>query len=124
MKPDSLSNAQIATLIAVRNGLPQACCVLIGAAALGCHLEMTWRKTADLDLTILADQHDVFAALSALGWTRDLRREHCWRSKAGIRVDVLPVDRAALQAGRIEFDESKMVMSVVGFDLLLAHVER
>ncbi|MGE3676136.1 MAG: hypothetical protein AB7K71_41085, partial [Polyangiaceae bacterium] len=41
--------------IAVRNGLPQACCVLIGAAALGCHLEMTWRKTADLDLTILAD---------------------------------------------------------------------
>jgi predicted nucleotidyltransferase len=95
--------------------------VLIGAAALGCHFEMTWRRTNDLDLTFVAEPEQIADELRALGWIRDLRIEHRWTSTFGTRVDVLPASPALLAAGTHVFSETGQSMNLAAFALALAH---
>ena len=43
--------------------------VVIGATAIGCHLEFRWRKTQDLDLILAADIEECRKSLERLpGW--------------------------------------------------------
>lgn len=55
MKTHPFTPTQLETLYSLRAALPDVQRVLVGAAALGCHLEMRWRSTKDLDLSILSD---------------------------------------------------------------------
>jgi hypothetical protein len=103
---------------------PDSKLVLIGAAALGCHVSMTWRRTNDIDVTIVADIATVTAQLRAIGFTRDPKREHRWRAHNGVVFDVLPVTRDAIARRELEWPESGFVMTLPAFDLLLVHTIR
>lgn len=121
MTPSPFAPSQAATLLALRKGLPHVRTVLVGAAALACQMDMRWRKTNDLDLTVVAEEADLAARLRGLGWKRHERYEQRWTSKQGVIVDALPAAPASLAEGRLVFAESGHVMSLVGFDLALAH---
>jgi len=97
--------------------------VLIGASALGCWVDMHWRQTHDLDLSVACDMAAFPAGLDKLaGWKRASGREHSWTSAAGVRFDVLPAGRALLRQGYVEWPAGGR-MSLVGFRLAFEHAE-
>jgi predicted nucleotidyltransferase len=114
--------AQTRTLLHLRKGLSDVRVVLVGAGALACQMDMRWRTTNDLDLTVVAEEADLAARLRGLGWKRHERYEQRWTSNEGVIVDALPAAVASLAEGKLVFSESGHVMSLVGFDLALAHV--
>jgi predicted nucleotidyltransferase len=120
MIDDPFTPAQRQTLATLVGGLPGRRIVLIGAAALACHMEMRWRRTNDLDLTVFAEQAELESDLRKLGWIRHEQTEHRWTSKEGVLVDVLPVTAANVAEGKRAFAETGHVMSLVGFDLVLS----
>lgn len=122
MNFNPFSSAQTQTLLALRKDLSDVRVVLVGAAALACQMDMRWRTTKDLDLTVVAKEADLAARLRGLGWKRHERTEQRWTSNEGIIVDALPAAVASLAEGKLVFTESGHVMSLVGFDLALAHV--
>jgi predicted nucleotidyltransferase len=88
--------------------------VVVGATAIGCHIDFAWRQTGDLDLTIAADIEECRTALERLpGWSRHERLEHEWIAPWGVRVDVVPASSGALESGRIDWP-SGHTMSAVG----------
>lgn len=121
MKPHPFTPAQLDTLLALRTALPDVQTVLVGAGALGCHMEMRWRSTKDLDLSVLLDPVVLAKDLAGLRWEPDQRREPRWTSAQGILVDVLPTTASDLANGQLTFAKSGHVMNLVGFDLALAH---
>ncbi len=52
MKPITLTAQQVEALKTLLQIWPEERIVLIGAAALGCFLDMRWRQTYDLDLSV------------------------------------------------------------------------
>lgn len=87
---------------------------LIGASALACHLDMRWRRTADLDLVIAVDQAAFPAGLDMQeGWMRRERNEHEWHGPGGVRVDLIPAGPGLLAAGCITWETGHR-MSLVG----------
>jgi predicted nucleotidyltransferase len=115
------TQAQRVSVLALRHAWPDRTIVLIGAAALACQLDMRWRRTNDLDLTIVAEKAKLAADLLALGWVRDGRIEQRWTSPHGALVDVLPAAPMDLSKGSFMFAESGHVMNLAGFDLALKH---
>jgi predicted nucleotidyltransferase len=104
---------QAAVLRGLRAIWPEEAFVVIGATAIGCHIDFRWRQTRDLDLTIAADIDECREALEQLpGWFRHERLEHEWIA-GNIRVDVIPATSAALESGRIDWP-SGQVMSAIG----------
>ncbi len=88
--------------------------VVIGATAIGCHLEFRWRKTQDLDLTLAADIDECRQSLERLpGWVRHERIEHAWTAPGDVRIDIVPANAAALESGRIDWPGGS-TMSAVG----------
>ncbi|HEX7479213.1 MAG TPA: hypothetical protein VF331_15515 [Polyangiales bacterium] len=67
--------------------------VVIGAAALGCHGSMTWRRTNDIDLTVVADIPSTQADLRRLGFRRHEKQEHRWFSTTGVALDIHVIER-------------------------------
>lgn len=51
------------------------------------------------------------------GLTRDPQREHEWHGAAGVKLDIIPADAAALQAGEIVWPKTQVRMSLVGLRL-------
>jgi len=93
---------------------PEEKLVVIGATAIGCHLEFLWRKTQDLDLTIAADIDECRQSLERLpGWVRHERVEQAWTAPGDVRIDIVPANAAALESGRIYWP-SGSTMSAVG----------
>lgn len=89
--------------------------VLVGASAIACHLEMQWRATADIDVTVAADIAEHPLGLETRpGWSRTGRGEQAWRSPTGARIDVLPVGPNALASGVLRWS-SGHEMNVVGY---------
>ena len=108
---------QLAALCAA---LPEARIVLIGAAALGLHVELP-RTTADVDL-VIALASPAFAAIAReLGWSQDPRIPIRFRGPGAFRADVLAVTPADLACGSLEFEGGDRRMSLAGFDLVFAH---
>lgn len=52
--------------------------ILIGASALGCFLDMRWRGTADLDLTLAISLEEYLDQALVPGWRRDQGMEQRW----------------------------------------------
>jgi len=65
--------------------------IVIGAAAVGYHIGMTWRGTLDLDLSVAAGIDRYEADLKDLGWRQDEKAPQRWYSREGLIVDVLDV---------------------------------
>ena len=110
---------QRATMLDLRRACSGRTIVLIGASALGCWLEMRWRRTNDLDLTVVADQGELREMLRARSWEPDSRHEQRWVSPHGVTVDLLPASAANLARGEILFSQSGRTMNLAGFDLAI-----
>jgi predicted nucleotidyltransferase len=121
MTNNPFTAAQRAALLDLRHAWPERRIVLIGASALACQIEMRWRPTNDLDLTVVAEQDQLAVDLNGLGWERDKHLEHRWTSPHGVLVDALPASRADISAGKLTFAESGHVMNLAGFDLAFKH---
>lgn len=93
--------------------------VIIGAMAYKFHFPEIERYTADIDLTVALDLDD-FAELemrlSKLGWNRDAKREHRWKSPRATLIDLLPAGAKLRAAKKLIWPESQLSMSLVGFD--------
>ncbi|MFO0680502.1 MAG: nucleotidyl transferase AbiEii/AbiGii toxin family protein [Sandaracinus sp.] len=92
----------------------------MGAAALGHHIPLS-RVTRDVDLALVVAPQEISGLLSSLGWRRDERLTHRWYGAAGFRADVLPATPELVTTGSVQLDRGEKVMSLVGFDLALAH---
>jgi len=91
---------------------------LVGASALGCFMDMQWRKTQDLDLSLAASLEEYPARLDLLpGWSRDLTFEHRWLAPSGVKVDVIPAGPELLKQGDLTWPRSGQRMSLLGFRL-------
>ncbi len=92
--------------------------VIIGAAALGCFIDIE-RFTMDVDLAVALDTDDfaVFAQqLQTAGWTRDPLKEHRWYGPAGSTADLLPAGPGLRKARRLVWPVSGFEVSLVGIE--------
>ena len=65
----SLTPNQVAALRELDEVWPESNAVIIGATALGCYYDMTWRQTADVDLVLALDlKHFPGVLLTRPGW--------------------------------------------------------
>ena len=116
-----LDQDSIAALADIRVAFPSQPVALVGAAALGCHLSMKWRRTEDLDLVIAVSVEDAARALGSLPrWKQNERKEHEWRSPRGAVVDVLPVSKDALERRVLVWPRTGYQMSLIGIRHALA----
>jgi predicted nucleotidyltransferase len=115
-----LTKAQLDDLasLQVTAGTFAAAVVIIGAAALGCFIDIE-RFTMDIDLVVALDLDEfaIFAVeLQARGWNKDPQREHRWHGPAGSITDLLPAGPALREARRLVWRVSGFEMSLVGFE--------
>jgi predicted nucleotidyltransferase len=97
---------------------PPERCVLIGASALGCFMEMRWRQTFDLDLSLAASFDECANLLRSLpGWSLDPQVEHRWLATGGSQIDVIPAGPDLLNQGELTWPRSGQRMSLLGFRL-------
>jgi predicted nucleotidyltransferase len=115
----ALRPAQANLLAALRRaGRPRF--VVIGATALHHHVPLR-RQTADVDLAVVADPEEIATVLRAQrGWTPDPAHADRWKN-GDERLDVVPASSALVEAGVVRFERSGKELSLVGFDLALAH---
>jgi predicted nucleotidyltransferase len=118
MIPVAFTDEQLAALRTLRRIWPDDQIVLIGASALGCFLDMRWRQTYDMDLTVSTSVEEYATSLGRLpGWTRDPRLEHQWVVPGNVRIDIIPAGAKLLEAGEMIWPESGARMSLLGFRL-------
>ncbi len=86
--------------------------LLVGAVALGFHIEMTWRATEDIDVTLSIDVSDVARIEALSGWRRIA--DHRWEAPGNVIVDVVPADTEALASGYLRWP-SGSTMRLLGF---------
>ena len=109
-----------ATLLAALRRARRPRFVVIGATALHHHVPLR-RQTADVDLAVVADPEEIAAVLrSQRGWTPDPAHADRWKN-GDERLDVVPASSALVEAGVVRFERSGKELSLVGFDLALAH---
>lgn len=120
-----LSAEQVAAVKAVQKVCSKKRIVLIGASALGCFLDIRWRQTYDLDLSISASIEECASNLARLrDWTPDSRFEQRWLAPGGVRIDIIPAGPELLAAGEIVWPKSGNHMSLVGLRLAFENNER
>lgn len=95
--------------------------VLIGARALGCFVPLTWRRTADLDLTVSISLDEYPGRLEKLpGWRQDPRVSQRWYAEQGVRLDLLPIGPAG-RADSIDWPGEDRSFNTVGLRLAEEH---
>jgi len=94
--------------------------IVIGAAAIACHLEFRWRTTVDLDLSVAATPEDLAKDLQGLGWRREKGPQQRWVAPDGTYVDVLPAPPALVREGEFTWPDGSARLSLVGFRLAFA----
>ena len=93
--------------------------IVIGAAAVGYHIGMSWRGTLDLDLSVTAGIDTYTADLLNLGWRRDQNAPQRWYLPEDQIVDVVPAEPRAVRAGRFAWPDGS-TMNLLGFRLAFA----
>ena len=118
----SFTRQQMDALFAIRRVLQEEKVLVIGAAALGCSIDMNWRGTMDLDLTLAIGLSESEAILSnKLEWVRDAGVEHRWQTADGLLVDVLSITPGAIEKNEsLHWPKSGRRMSLSGFRLAFA----
>lgn len=92
---------------------------MIGAAAVGYHIGMSWRGTLDLDLSVTAGINEYAADLEGLGWRRDQNAPQRWYLPEDLIVDVVPAEPSSVRAGRMVWPDGG-AMNLLGFRLAFA----
>jgi predicted nucleotidyltransferase len=119
----SLTPQQSAALREISEVWPGTQAVIIGATALGFYCDMSWRRTADVDLVVALELDEFPGALPERpGWLQDTRKEHEFRSPQGVKLDLLPAGRKLLEVGHISWRGGHQ-MSLAGMDLAFRHAE-
>jgi hypothetical protein len=96
---------------------PPERCVLIGASALGCFMEMRWRQTFDLDLSLAASFDECANLLRSLpGWSLDPQVEHRWLAAGGSQIDVIPAGPDLLNNGTERLTTERFVAAIKNED--------
>ncbi len=116
----TLTPDQVAALGEIQETWPGRATVMIGATALGFYIDMRWRHTADVDLVVAVDVHELADIAQRPGWKQHPRKEHEFRSPRGARIDILPASAPLVEEGAIRWP-SGHVMSLAGMDLAFAH---
>jgi predicted nucleotidyltransferase len=81
---------------------------------------MRWRRTEDLDVTVVAPVEELETSpLLARGWRRDAHEEQRWHAP-GAKVDIVPCGAAAHGEREVVWPRSGARMSLVGFRHLLS----
>jgi len=110
-----LTPGQIDALRQLESAHPGTPPVLIGASALGAWVDMRWRRTEDLDVTVAVSAESLDdSPLLALGWSRDAREDQRWHAP-GATVDIVPCGAAAIAARELVWPRTRARMSLVGF---------
>jgi predicted nucleotidyltransferase len=112
-----LSAGQLEALRQLSQLWPPERFVLIGASALGCFLDMRWRGTADLDLTLAASLEEYLDQTMAPGWIRDPGMEQRWYSPGGEIVDIIPAGPELLRKGEVQWPRTGHRMSLLSLRL-------
>lgn len=112
-----LSQDHVDLLRAMREAWPREPILVIGAAALDCHLGLSWRRTHDLDLSVAIDPASYAAALEQLGWRQDSDSPQRWTTPSGGFVDVLPTPPELIRQGSLRWPGRCNELSLVGFRL-------
>ena len=114
----ALTGPQTQALIGVQRAWPEADIAVVGAVALSTHIELSYRRTDDLDLVLALDMEQFPGPLPRMaGWQQHRSIEHRFYSPEGQEVDVLPVSMEAIERGYIEWP-SGTTMNLMGFDLV------
>jgi len=122
VNPGELSEPQLETLRDLAACWGTGRFVLIGAQALGCFLELDWRETQDIDVTVMTSVSEYPAGLEALpGWARDSTIRQRWNSRSGVRVDVLPTGADGHATGDLEWPGEDRALSRLGMRLAVDH---
>jgi len=112
--------AQIAALRQLREVWGGIDFCLIGASAVGCHLELP-RPTNDLDITLSVPLNAFPGGLEKLiGWRQHPTKEHEWHGPGDVQVDVVPAGDELLAQGAVTWPRSGHRMSLVGMRLAFA----
>lgn len=117
----ALTAPQQVALGQLRESHPALRVVLVGAAALQCHLELS-RPTYDIDLAVVVEPDLMHLHLQALGWRQSPRMSYRWQHANGTWLDVIPATPALLARGSVNLDGAELTL--LGFDLVLAHAEQ
>ena len=112
-----LEDVQYTALEALDAALGHTGYALIGAAALGFHIELP-RYTADLDLIVACEASDLDARLIGRGWQRDDRLAYRWQLQQ-VHVDIVVASDHDLAVGYVDYDGYRL--NLVGCDLALRH---
>ena len=92
--------------------------VAIGATALGFFIDMRWRKTYDLDLSISVSLKRYQSDLARIpGWSQAPKQEQQWSTPDGTRIDIIPVPPSLLKRGEFVWPKSGFRISLVGMRL-------
>jgi len=94
--------------------------IVIGAAAIACHIGMRWRGTIDLDLSVASTPENFARDLEALGWTRDTGSQQRWITQNGSFVDVIPAHPSLVSEGVLTWPDGGTRMNLPGFRLAFA----
>lgn len=119
----ALTPLHLEAIEAVAATWPSAPRILIGALALGSHIDLIHRHTDDLDLAVAVSPDAFPGALGERpGWSRDAYIEHRFLGPGRQTVDVIPAGPEAVARGAIEWSGGRQ-MSLIGFDLAFAHAD-
>ncbi len=125
MKPVTVSAHHVEALKTLLQIWPEERIVLIGATALGCFLDMRWRQTYDLDLSVSISVEEYASDLKELrGWTPDTHHEPRWIAPGGVRIDIIPTGSRLLAAGELAWPQSGIRMSLIGLRLAFENNEK
>jgi predicted nucleotidyltransferase len=94
--------------------------IVIGAAAIACHLEFLWRETIDLDLSVASGLDAYARDLERLGWRRERGAPQRWIVPDGSIVDVLPGHPSLVSKGGFTWPDGSAQLNLVGFRLAFA----
>lgn len=94
--------------------------IVIGAAAIACHLDLRWRGTVDLDVSVAAGPEDYTRDLERLGWRRETGVQQRWIVPDGSIVDVLPGGPDLVSRGGFTWPDGSARMNLVGLRIAFA----
>jgi len=94
--------------------------IVIGAAAIACHLDFRWRMTLDLDLSVASGLDAYAGDLERLGWRRERGAPQRWIVPDGSIVDVLPGGPSLISEGGFTWPDGSARLTLAGFRLAFA----
>jgi predicted nucleotidyltransferase len=118
MKADVLTPEQVDALRTLHGIWGKQKIVVIGATALGFFIDMRWRQTYDLDLSISISLDEYQSDLARIpAWSHDPKQEQRWTAPGEIRIDIIPASSSLLKQGECVWPKSGFRISLVGMRL-------